>query len=1159
MEPNHDPGCYERPTDLLRGYRQDAEHALLILDLAWDGVPAESGPDLEALIDEKLRQADMADWAVPLVIEPELEAWVFSTSPHVSIVLGWKGPSSIRKTLEEQNLWKAEDSKPADPKAALEYILGRTGKSRSSSLFRRLASRVSTASGCQDRAFLRLKTLLQGWFPPISSTSGGGQPDGPFTRGSNTVEYETRTRRKLIEVALPLNAINAASAREKSIRHGHPSTLHLWWARRPLAAARAVIFAQMVDDPSANPALFPTEKAQEEERERLFGIIRELVKWENTTNETVLERAREEIRESWRRTCSENAEHPRAAELFDPDRLPAFHDPFAGGGALPLEAQRLGLEAYASDLNPVAVLINKAMIEIPPKFAGRPPVNPESRAEQTVVAKTWRGAQGLAEDVRYYGRWMRDEAKKRIGHLYPPVEITPQMVRERPDLKPYRGRKLTVIAWLWARTVKSPNPAFADVDVPLASTFMLSTKKGKEAYVEPVVEGRAYRFTVKVGVPPDADAAKAGTKLSRGSFRCLLSNAPIRYEYIDDEANAGRMSERLMAVVAAGDRARVYLPPLPNSDALARDLQPSWKPDAPSRGTWASNAQGRRYGFRTFGDYFTRRQLVALTTFSDLVGEATVRVRRDAVAAGLPDDDRPLRDGGTGATACAHAVAVYLACAVDYAANYWSVIATPAEGFIRGTFARQALPMTWDYAEAPPFGNTSGNWLGGIEWISKALVSLPGTTTAQIGSGVQADATRQALGLNRVVSTDPPYYDNIAYADLSDFFYVWLRRSLKPLFPNLFATLAVPKAEELVASPYRHGSKDAAETFFLDGMTEALRRLAEQAHPGFPVTIYYAFKQTETKADSGTASTGWETFLDALIRSGFAITGTWPMRTERSARSVSIGANALASSIVLVCRQRFADTVIASRREFLAALRSELPPALADLQTSNIAPVDLAQAAIGPGTAIFTRNAQVLEADGSPMSVRSALVEINKMLDETLARQEGDLDADTRFCVAWYEQYGMAERAYGEAEVLFSAKNTSFKGLQRAGVIVGGKGKVRIVRRDELDPDWNPAIDQRITDWEGAQHLTRALTAERGGGVAEAARLVLAMGANRAEKARALAYRLYALANGKRWADEANAYNILVTSWPQIQAEAARLGAGVAEQAGLGFVNSTDS
>jgi len=286
-------------------------------------------------------------------------------------------------------------------------------------------------------------------------------------------------KKKLIEVALPLDAINAASAREKSIRHGHPSTLHLWWARRPLAAARAVIFAQMVDDPSAHPDLFPTEKKQEKERQRLFKIIEDLVQWENTTNEEVLERARNEIWQSWRRTCAENADHPRAKELFDRHKLPAFHDPFAGGGSLPLEAQRLGLDAYASDLNPVAVLINKAMIEIPPRFAGMPPVNPEARADNKLFGREWRGADGLAEDVLHYARWMRDEAEKRIGHLYPRVEVTADMVADRPDLTPYLGQKLKVIAWLWARTVKSPNPAFAGVDVPLASTFMLSTKPGR--------------------------------------------------------------------------------------------------------------------------------------------------------------------------------------------------------------------------------------------------------------------------------------------------------------------------------------------------------------------------------------------------------------------------------------------------------------------------------------------------------------------------------------------------------------------------------------------------------------------------------------------------------------------------------------------------------
>ena len=771
----------------------------------------------------------------------------------------------------------------------------------------------------------------------------------------------TVTRRKLIEVALPLDAINAASRREKSIRHGHPSTLHLWWARRPLAAARAVIFAQMVDDPSADPERFPTREAQDRERERLFGILEELVRWENTVNEDVLEGARREIRRSWQRTCRDNTNDPRAKELFDAGTLPPFHDPFAGGGALPLEAQRLGLEAHASDLNPVAVLINKAMIEIPPKFAGCPPVNPESRSGGELVERQWRGARGLAEDVRYYGEWMRDEAQQRIGHLYPKVTVTPELVRQRPDLKPYAGQALTVIAWLWARTVRSPNPAFADVEVPLASTFMLSTKKGKEAYVLPVIEGREYRFAVKSGIPLDLPERRNGTKSggSGSEFLCMMSGIPMPFAYLRDEAKKGQMNSRLMAIVAQGAPGRVYLPPTSQMEEIAQRARPRGVPDTnlPER---ALGFRVQQYGMLQWRDLFTPRQLVALTTFSDLVGEAMERIRRDAVAAGLPDDNHPLRDGGTGARAYAEAVAVYLAFAVDYAANYWSTIATPAEGFIRGTFARQAIPMTWDYAEAPPFGRTSGNWMAGINWISKVIPALPSRCA---GSSTMGDAATQSIGCDKVVSTDPPYYDNIGYADLSDFFYVWLRRSQKSVFPDLFATLSVPKSDELVATPYRHGNKKAAESFFLTGMTQAMRRLAAQSHAGFPVTIYYAFKQSETsKGDGGSASTGWETFLDAVIRAGLGITGTWPVRTERSGRTIGVGTNALASSIVLVCRRRPPDAPLATRREFLTALRSELPKALQPLQAANIAPVDLAQAAIGPGMAIYTRYGRVLDA-----------------------------------------------------------------------------------------------------------------------------------------------------------------------------------------------------
>jgi putative DNA methylase len=698
----------------------------------------------------------------------------------------------------------------------------------------------------------------------------------------------TVTRRKLIEVALPLDEINAASAREKSIRHGHPSTLHLWWARRPLAAARAVIFAQMVDDPSEyvdtllslpemrrraeaerkkrlevwrlkpddavrGPEPTLAESAAGVERDRLFGIIKDLVKWENTTNEAVLQKARDEIWQSWRRACADNADHPRASELFDRRKLPAFHDPFAGGGSLPLEAQRLGLEVYASDLNPVAVLINKAMIEIPPKFAGRPPVNPDwtSKSAGERGLRVWKGSQGLAEDVRHYGQSMRDEAEKRIGHLYPKVEITAEMARERPDLKPLVGQKLTAIAWLWARTVKSPNPAFANVDVPLVSTFMLSTKPGRETYVEPVIEGGGYRFTVKVGKPKNAEAARLGTTAGkRNAFRCLMSGVPVTYDHIREEGKAGRMGGRLMAIVAESEHGRVYISPTEDQNAAAHSAKPEWKPDMPLPNN-PRDFKTPNYGLNTFGDLFTDRQLVALTTFSDLVAEARDQARRDALATGLLDDGTPLYDEGAGVTAYAESVATYLTFAVDKAAEgsttlcVWSSL--PSKLHIVGTFGRQALPMSWDYAEANVFADSSGNILRMCELVANVIERQFSSPVAP-GVSQQSDAARLLLSAPCVISTDPPYYDNIGYADLSDFFFIWLRRALRTTFPALFATLAVPKSEELVATPYRHGGKEKAESFFLKGMTQAMHRLAEQAHPAFPVSIYYAFRQSETRA-----------------------------------------------------------------------------------------------------------------------------------------------------------------------------------------------------------------------------------------------------------------------------------------------------------------------
>ena len=1016
-----------------------------------------------------------------------------------------------------------------------------------------------------------------GWAKLMGSRSG-------VPRNDDETDM-TASRKKLIEVALPLDAINRASAREKSIRHGHPSTLHLWWARRPLAAARAVIFAQMVDDPSeyvdvllsdpkakraaqrelnkrlaahaarrasandeatedAEPVL--EEVIAELERDRLFAIIADLVRWENTTNEVVLQRARDEIWQSWRRACAANAGHPRARELFDRHRLPAFHDPFAGGGALPLEAQRLGLESHASDLNPVAVLINKAMIEIPPKFAGRPPVNPESRQEKDLVEQEWTGARGLAVDVRYYGQWMRNEAEKRIGWLYPKVEVTGEMAEERPDLRPYVGRRLTVIAWLWARTVKSPNPAFADVDVPLVSTFMLSTKKGKEAYVEPVIENGGYRFTVKVGKPEDAAAAKAGTKLSRGAnFKCLVSGTPMADEHVYAEANAGRMGARLMAIVAEGDRSRIYIGSTAEHEATPRQAEPDWQPEIamPKNPRWFSPPL---YGLTTYGDLFTPRQLVALTTFSNLVQEAREQVRRDALAAGISDDGKALRDGGTGATAYAEAVGVYLSLGVSKLSDAQSSLCrwkTTMDQSI-ATFGRQALPMVWDYSEANVFAGMAGDPLVSIKNMMRVVDQLPASVN---GRTDQAAAQDRTLSNASVVSTDPPYYDNIGYADLSDFFYVWLRRSLKPTFPELFATLTVPKAEELVATPYRHGSTEAAEAFFLDGMTQALQRLVEQAHFGFPVTIYYAFKQSEKKVDTGTISTGWETFLDAVIRSGFAITGTWPMRTELGNRMIGMGSNALASSIVLVCRRRTAAAPTATRREFVTALKTELSIALIHLQRGNIAPVDLAQAAIGPGMAVYTRYAKVLDTHGNPLSVRDALALINQTLDEVLAEREGDFDGDTRWALAWFEQSGFDDGEYGIAETLSKAKNTSVDGLVAAGILASKGGKVRLLKPEELPDDWNPVTDPRLTAWEMVHHLIRVLES---GGESTAAELAATLGAA-AETARELCYRLYTLCERSKRAAEALSYNALVQSWPEIARLAREEQEPVAEQAAL--------
>ena len=956
-----------------------------------------------------------------------------------------------------------------------------------------------------------------------------------------------KTPKKLIEVTLPLDDINAACAHEKMPGIGpHPRGIHLWWARRPLAAARAVLFSQMVNDPGYQRELGygVNKKEAEIKREKLFQIIRDLVKWENTNNGEVLTRAREAIWESWRETCHLNRNHPRAAELFNPDKLPAFHDPFAGGGAIPLEAQRLGLESYASDLNPVAVMINKAMIEIPPKFAGQKPVGPlpplpGREAGGEGMFDDWSGARGLAEDVRRYGHWMREEAFKRIGHLYP--KVTPEMVTERPDLKAYQGEELTVIAWLWARTVKSSNPAFSDVDVPLVSSFLLSSKKGKGAWVEPVIEGDTYHFEIRVGTPPEE--AKSGTKLGRGAnFRCLLSGSPIESKYIKAEGQAGRIGTKLMAIVAEGKRSRVYLSPTKDAESVAMQAQPNWKPEMIISGS-TQYLGVKPYGFVRFDQLFTDRQLVALITFSELVQEAREKVVIDAKATGIADDGRGLDEDGTGATAYGDAIAVYLTFCVDRCADFNNSLTGWRQGNekIMYLFARQAIPMVWDFGEANIMENVVGGFITNLEYQAKCLLKLGASTDG--GAALQLDATAQVVSKNKLISSDPPYYDNVPYADLSDFFYVWMRRILRSIYPNLFATMAVPKAEELVAFSHRHDAgKQGAETFFLDGMSRAIYNLAQLAHPAFPVTIYYAFKQSETKEGS-TTSTGWVTFLEAVIQAGFSIDGTWPMRSEQTHRMRGMGANALASSIVLVCRKREPNADSISRRDFQRQLREEIPEALetmigGETGQTPIAPVDLAQSAIGPGMAIFSKYEAVLNQDGSRMSVHDALILINRSITDYLSPESGSFDADTQFCSSWFDQYGWSTGPFGEADTLARAKGTSVDGVREAGVVESGGGKVRLLKWSEYEADWDPTQDNRTPIWEACHQMIRRLNKQ---GESDAGELLAEM-PDKGEPIRQLAYYLYTLCERKKWAEEARAYNELIGSWHTIVAASHEVG-----------------
>jgi len=913
---------------------------------------------------------------------------------------------------------------------------------------------------------------------------------------SNASERSTVTdapKKKLIEVSLPLEAINAEASREKSIRHGHPSTLHLYWARRPLAAARAVLFSQLVDDPSSHPEEFPTTEAQDAERARLHALIEKLVVWENSNDETILRQAREEIRKS------------------NKGELPPVLDPFAGGGAIPLEAQRLGLDAHASDLNPLAVLLNKALIEIPPRFANRAPVFPGAVGTTT----GWSRSEGLAEDIRRYGDWMRQRAVDQVGQLYPKVTAP-------------GGTEHTVIAWIWARTVRSPNPA-NPIEVPLVRSWWLSKKKGKEAWVHASIVDGAVKYEVRHDATgPTGDD---GT-MDRGNGRAIGDGTVIPNAYIRAEAQEQRLGAHLIAIVAEAKGGRIYLTPNEAHSLAAAVERPN---DVPLQEVPTKNHDVDRlpmYGMPTWADAFTNRQLTTLTTLSDLVVETREKVLQDALSAGLPNDIA-LEDGGSGAEAYADAVATYLALGVSRMTDYNSSLTgwnTAREG-TRGVFARQAIPMVWDYVEVNPFSGSSGNFAGQIDWIVRAVQHLPGTP---VGAVSQADAAaRNYQGL--VLSTDPPYYDNIGYSDLSDYFYVWLRRSLSTIHSKTVGTLLTPKAEELVANPNRHSGKKGAEAFFVAGFNAVFARIREGANPDVPLTVYYAYKQQDTR-DAGTTSTGWHTLLGGLIAAGWEITATWPMRSERGGRMISVGTNALASSIVLACRPRPEDAPATTRRAFVAALKAELPDALRALIQGSIAPVDLAQAAIGPGISVFSRYSRVREADGSDMSVKDALLLINSTLDEVIGEQESDFDPDTRFAVKWYRQYGWAQESSGIADQLARSSDTSIGTLERGGIFEAKGGKARLLAPAQLDGDWDAASDERVSVWEATVRLAAVMAKDGADKVAEL--LPSVQTRVNLDAVKELGFLLFHEAEKKKDTKDAILFNGLVSAWGDVNEQA---------------------
>lgn len=922
-----------------------------------------------------------------------------------------------------------------------------------------------------------------------------------------TVAY----KKKLIEVALPLPEINDASAYDKMPGIGpHPKGIHHWWARLPLPTARAVLFASVVTDPSDDPAWKDKgEQEQDTERERLFDIIRKMMGKKLHAHPEVYAEARAEMLKH----CD--------------GKLPPVLDPFAGGGSIPLEAARLGFEAHAADLNPVAVLLNKCNLELAPRWANHPPVNSEASEQVGGTSGSWRGTLGLAADVRHYGEVIRKHAITKIGHLYPKVTVP----------KEHGGGEANVIAWIWARTVASPNPAARGRHVPLISTYWLSSVKSKLAWLEPVVDKTncTYCFEVRTGEPPDRNIVKAGTKLSRGAFRCLVTDQPIPYNYIRAQAAAGKLGYMLLAIVAETNRRRTYLPATEEHQKAGRADLAAWRPDEPVTNPCHEVDRLPMYGMPTWADAFTPRQLTTLVTLSDFVKANRAHVLKDAHAASLNDAD---------AVAYANAITTFLALAVDRCTPFGNSLCRWGHGNekVMSIFGRHAIPILWDFGEANLLGESVGGWWTCADYVAECIEVLGGGKTI-CGKAIQMDAANSAQDVGGLlVSTDPPYYDNIGYAALSDFFYVWLRRTVGQLYPDLFNTVLVPKMPELTASPERFdGDREKAKEHFESGFRKTFTALRDRINPCFPLTVYYAFKQEDDEESgdesaNGTGSvdltTGWETLLEALISSGFQITGTWPVRASQKWRLLAAGTNALASYIVLACRPRPTDAPRAGRNAFVAELKRELPSALHHLQQGNVAPVDFAQAAIGPGMAVFSRYSAVLESNGKPMTVRTVLALINGIKDELLGEAVEELDKDTRWAVTWFSGIGFEWDEAGQANLLANAQATAVNGLVAAGIVEVKGNRVRLFRPDELPVNWDPETDKRLTVWEMTHHLIRVYVHEKKGDPVTAA-LLHKLG-SKADVARDLAYKLFTVCENKKWGKEAQAYNALVMGWSEL-------------------------